>query len=161
MSKIENQNVPMAATIAQVSAGTNDETFVTPKGLAGSIMGKKYMQQLISSGVMATGDSRWGFCIPSGFNGMKLVDVILWAGIAGTTNTATVQIRNATTSADMLTTRVSLDSGEKTSLTATTPFVIDTNNDDVTAGDLIAIDVDAVHTTPAQFWGIVLVFQLP
>jgi hypothetical protein len=57
----------------------------------------------------------------------------------------------------MLTTPITIDPGEFTSFTAATPAVINTANDLVATGDLIAIDVD-VAGTGAKGLGVILEF---
>ncbi len=66
-----------------------------------------------------------------------------------------------TQAADMLTTKLTIDSGETDTSTAATAAVIDTANDDVATGDQIRIDVDAVSTTAAKGLIVELTFQLP
>jgi hypothetical protein len=46
----------------------------------------------------------------------------------------------------MLSTKITVASGDYTA----SDGVVDTDNDDLQTGDLILVDVDAVHTTPAQ-----------
>ena len=46
----------------------------------------------------------------------------------------------------MLTTKITIDASEFTSYTAAAAPVIDTGNDDVATGDLIAVDVDVAGT---------------
>jgi len=69
---------------------------------------------------------------------------------AGTTGTLEIQIHNVTKAVDMLSTTLQIDSGETGSDTAATPYVIDTNNDDIAENDLLRIDIDAVQTTPPE-----------
>ena len=109
----------------------------------------------------ATGDGKAFFRIPAELNGMNLTGVAGCVYTAGTTNTTDVQIRNATQTADMLTTKITIDSGETDTSTAATAAVIDTNNDDVATGDLIAVDMDAVSTTPAKGYYLEMRFELP
>ena len=63
--------------------------------------------------------------------------------------------------ADMLSTKLTIDSGETSSATAATAAVVNTSNDDVATGDLIYVDVDAVSTTAPQGLTVVLVFEEP
>ena len=72
--------------------------------------------------------------------------------------TVTIQIRNATTAVDMLTTRVTIDANEFTSYTAVTAPVIDLANDNVATGDRIMVDVD-VAGTGAKGLVVALTFQ--
>lgn len=109
----------------------------------------------------ATGDAKAFFRIPAELNGMNLVNVAAAVYTAGTTNTTDIQIRNKTQTADMLSTKITIDSTETDSATAAAPAVIDTGNDDVATGDILAIDVDAVHSTPASGLSIEMRFALP
>ena len=109
----------------------------------------------------ATGDGKAFFRVPAELNGMNLTGVAASVYTAGTTNTTDVQLRNKTDSVDMLSTKITIDSGETDTSTAATAAVIDTTKDDVVTGDIIAIDVDAVSTTPAKGLYIEMRFELP
>jgi hypothetical protein len=61
----------------------------------------------------------------------------------------------------MLSTKMTIDSGEVGSDTAATAAVIDTAHDDVASYDLIAIDIDATSTTKPKGLIVTLGFQLP
>jgi hypothetical protein len=50
----------------------------------------------------------------------------------------------------MLSTKLTIDSGETGSDTAAAAAVINTSNDHVNTNDMLRIDIDAVHTTAAQ-----------
>jgi hypothetical protein len=108
----------------------------------------------------ATGNGQAYFRVPSALNGMNLVAVAAAVVTAGTTGTMDIQIANVTDSVDMLTTKLTIDTGETDSSTAATAAVIDTTNDDVVTGDMLRIDIDAVHSGTAakglvvelQFW---------
>ena len=65
---------------------------------------------------------------------------------AGTTNVTTVDFNNNGSS--ILSTKVTIDSGEKTSRTAATPSYISSPN--FKEGDIFTFDVDAVSTTAAK-----------
>jgi hypothetical protein len=151
------------ATAAETTTGTDAARAVSPDGLAGSDYGKRVVGILVVDPATntATGDGKAFFRVPSVMNGWNLVGVNATVYTAGTTNTTTVQIRNITQTADMLSTAMTIDSGEVDTSTAATPPVIDTNNDDVATGDRIAIDVDAISTTPAKGLYCELIFQLP
>lgn len=109
----------------------------------------------------STGDAKAFFRVPEELNGMNLTGVAATVYTAGTTNTTDVQIRNKTQTADMLTTKLTIDSTETDTSTAATAAVIDTNNDDVATGDVIAIDIDAVSTTAAKGLLVQMRFELP
>lgn len=109
---------------------------------------------------LTTGDGKLLFMVPSQLNGFNIVDVAAFVSTVSSSGTPTVQVRNATDSVDVLSTRITIDASEFTSYTAATPAVIDTTKDDVATGDLLAIDVD-VAGTGAKGLGVVLVFELP
>lgn len=114
-----------------------------------------------ASSSLATGDGQGFFRVPDELNGMNLTGVAAAVYTAGTTGTCDIQIRNKTQSADMLTTKLTIDSTETDSSTAATAAVIDTANDDVATGDIIAIDIDAVQTTAAKGLVVQMRFELP
>lgn len=93
-----------------------------------------------------TGDGKAYITIPPELNGMKLTAVHARVVTAGTTNTTDIQIHNVTDTADILSTKLTIDSGETGSDTAAAA-VIDTDHDDVSTNDLLRIDIDAVSTT--------------
>ena len=107
----------------------------------------------------STGDGKFYIVIPSYLNGLDMIGVHAKVITAGTTGTMDIQIRNVTQAADMLTVKITIDSGELGSDTALTPPTIDTNNDDVASFDTIAIDIDAIHSgTAAKGLLVTLVF---
>jgi hypothetical protein len=110
---------------------------------------------------LAVGDDLATFYIPSAVGGMNLVGVHAYVDAAGTTGTTDIQIHNETQAADMLSTKITIDSAETSSRTAATAAVIDTANDDVAAGDKIRIDVDAISTTAPKGLFVELEFRLP
>jgi hypothetical protein len=118
--------------------------------------------QVVDSGTnTTTGDGKAYFRVPAELNGMNLTGVAATVYTAGTTNTTDIQLRNKTDSVDMLSTKITIDSGETDTSTAATAAVIDTTKDDVVTGDVIAIDVDAVSTTPAKGLYVEMRFELP
>jgi hypothetical protein len=96
-----------------------------------------------------TGDSQGVWVVPARLNGKNITAAVAISGTAGVTGTMDVQIRNATQAADVLSTVLTIDTTELDSSTAATPAVIDTAEDDLTTGDQICIDVDAVHSGTA------------
>lgn len=149
------------ASSAETNTGTDDAKFITPDALAGSNFGIRYVEILVNdSTALTTGDGKAYFRVPAGFNGMNLVSVAAHCGTASSSGTPTFQIRNVTDSADMLSTKLTIDATENDSKDATAAAVIDTTKDDVATGDFIAIDCDVSGTGTA--WVIVeLGFQLP
>lgn len=95
---------------------------------------------------VTTGDGKNCFTIDPNLTGMNLTSVGLHAYTASTSGLPTVQVRNQTDTADMLSTLLTLDANEKDSSTATTAAVINTATDDVVTGDEICGDVDIAGT---------------
>ncbi len=99
------------------------------------------------------------FVVPPTLNGFNLTNVIVGVTVLGTTGTQDVMVhrRRSGSNADMLSTVVTVSDAEYFAQDG----VIDTANDDVNTGDTIAIDVDAIHTTPATGTFVTLEFTLP
>ena len=94
----------------------------------------------------AVGDGITHVVIPSSLNGKNLSSPNAHVYTVGTGGSITnVQIHNITTGYNMLSTPITIDLNEKDSSTAATPPVIGGQND-VSTGDVIRIDVDAVAT---------------
>lgn len=111
-----------------------------------------------------TGDGKGAFEVPPDFDRMNLVEVYgVITGDTGTTGTLTVQLRRkrSGTDNDMLSTRSTIDSGERSTRTAASAAVINTSYDDVRAGDVIYFDVDAKHTTAGDGLIYTLIFERP
>lgn len=152
-----------AASINQTNNGTSTSLGVTPDSLGGSIFGTKGVEIIVVdyTADTTTGDGKAYFHIPASLTGMNLVTVHAEVITAGTTGTTDIQIHNVTDAQDMLSTKLTIDSGWTGSDTAATPAVINTSFDDVATNDLLRIDVDAVSTTPAQGLIVTLEFQKP
>jgi len=151
------------ATAAETTTGTDAARAVTPDGLAGSDYGKRVVGILVSDpggSAITTGDDKAVFRVSSLLNGWNLVGVAASVTTVSSSGIPTVQIRNATQAADMLTTKLTIDQSESDSSTAATAAVIDTGNDDVATGDSIRIDID-VAGTGAKGLYVELIFQLP
>lgn len=153
------------ATAAETTTGTDATRAVSPDGLAGSDYGKRIytIQVTPYDAENNTGDSQAFFRIPAELNGWNLVDADAAVTTAGTTGTMDIQLRRVRSGsgADMLSTKITIDSTEVDSNTAATAAVINGSNDDVATADQIYIDIDAVQTTKAKGLSVTLVFQLP
>lgn len=153
------------AIASEINTGTATTLTVTPDALAGSVFGEKSWSIAIteSDTDSAVADGKVGMLIPAALNGMNLVAVVSGVHTAGTTGTTDVQARRrrVTTDADMLSTKLTIDSGETTSKTAATPAVINAANDDLATGDIIFFDVDAISTTPAKGLVVTATARLP
>ena len=136
------------ATAAETTAGTDTGRTITPDGLAGSDYGKRFIDlQLIDDATsLGTGDGKKHWFVPSEFNGWNLVGVAGMVSTVSSSGAPTYQVRNVTDSHDMLSTALTIDANEKTSYTAATPAVINTDYDDLATGDDIAIDKDGAGT---------------
>jgi hypothetical protein len=160
------QGIIEVATAAETTAGADAGRAVSPDGLAGSDYGKRVM---LISGVVApttaltTGDGKFTFPIPVELNGWNLVQAEARVYTVGTGATlVAIQIRNATDTADMLSTKITLDASELTSYTAATRSVVDTAHDDVATADIIAVDIDAINNTVVALGlDVILTWQLP
>jgi hypothetical protein len=95
---------------------------------------------------LATGDGKCYFTVPVELNGWNLVTVGAHVYTVSSSGTPIVQLHNLTDTADMLSTRITIDANEKDSKDATAAAVIDTTHDDVATGDEIRIDVDGAGT---------------
>lgn len=102
----------------------------------------------LSGTALTTGDGKAFYRVASPLNGMDLVDCWAVLDTAGTGGGFLCQLRRKRSGSDvdMLSTRISIDSGENDSADATAAAVIDTSNDDVATADRIYFDLDGVPT---------------
>jgi hypothetical protein len=168
-SAVNELTVTNSATTAPIilsatGGDTNIGVEINPKG-TGVIQAKTTVQLTAFSPTAdtATGDGKVGLRIPAELDGMNLVAVAACVTTAGTTGTTDVQIRRvrSATPADMLSTKITIDSTEVDTSTAATAAVINGTNDDVATGDQIYIDVDAVSTTKAKGLFVHMTFANP
>jgi hypothetical protein len=106
---------------------------------------------------VTAGDGAFIFALPEGLDGRSLVDAQAFVTTVSSSGGLTIQISNVTQAADMLSTEVTIDAGDTSSYTATTPHEVDTANNQVFTGDLISIDVDGAGTG-AMGLGVILRF---
>lgn len=162
-----NNVVTALLNLVSVTTGALDTTKVVDLTTAQSLKLKVVSPKTVGIQVVdaaistSTGDAKAFFRVPAALNGFNLTGVAASVYTAGTTGTTDVQIRNKTQTADMLSTKITIDSGETDTSTAATAAVIDTANDDVATGDVLAIDVDAVSSTPSKGLYVELTFSLP
>lgn len=107
----------------------------------------------------SVGDGVVGIPIPNSLNGMNIVDVVAVVHTAGTSNTMSIQVRRrrAGSDVDVLNIPVTIDSAEY----YVNDGSIDVNNDDLQIGDMLYIDVDTVHATPAKGLSVSIDCRLP
>lgn len=119
-----------------------------------------YEIKLFSDTVTATtGDGKFIFAIPEDLDGFSLFSAEAFVSTVSSSGNPTIQVRNVSAAVDMLSTRITIDSGEPTSYTAATPSVVNSLNALVATGQLIALDVDVAGTS-AKGLGVILVFSL-
>ena len=91
--------------------------------------------------------------VPQTLDGLYLSNVAGEIGAhvytAGITGLTTIMIHNETTGDDMLSTGITIDSGEVDSATAATAPAVSTDNQ-VSTANVIRIDIDTVSTTAAN-----------
>ena len=150
------------AIASEVNTGSATDRAVTPDALAGSNLGTKSLQVTAFDYKtnITVGDGAAYVTVPSSYAGMNLVAVHARVITAGTTGRTDIQIYNLTQTADMLSTKITIDSGETGSDTAATAAVIDTSNDDVASWDVLRIDVDAISTTAPKGLIVTMEFRL-
>ena len=107
-------------------------------------------------------DGHGYFHIPTNLAGYALIEVHGEVITAGTTGVQTIQIHNKDDTQDLLSTAMTIDTAETGSDTAATPAVIYSDGKEIVAeNDLIRIDIDVLHTTPAKGLIMTLGYQLP
>lgn len=162
-----NAGIAEGATAAETNTGTDTARYVHPDGLAASYAGTKGVSLPLSAldtDNLATGDGQAWFVVPACLNGMNLVGIVgtvATAGSGGTLPTFNIRRVRSGSAVDMLSTALTIDLSETSSITAATAAVINTSNDDVQTGDLIKLDIDAVGSTPAKGGAVALEFRLP
>jgi hypothetical protein len=121
----------------------------------------------------ATGDGKAYFRVPTSLDTMVLTTVTANVYTAGTTGTLNFDLAKCSAAAtgnvcsgtvvDLLSTNGTIDSGENSTSTAAAALVISVTAGVavVATGDIIRVDVDAIHTTPAQGFLLNMEFLLP
>ena len=147
------------ATPGEINAGTDATRAMSPDAFAASEPGTLYLEfRLFSAGVSCTtGDSAFFMQVPPKLDGMDLVYVHARNNAPGTTGTMDIQIRrsretNPTTLAhvDMLSTVITIDTGEYGSHNAAAAPVIKSDGSEAVAeNDVVSGDIDAIHSTAA------------
>lgn len=136
------------ATVAETTTGTDATRAVTPDGLAGSIYGQKdfCIVTFGATTAISTGNGTVGFAVPATLNGMDITAVIATVDDKGITGTTDVQVRRTRggADADVLSTKVTI--GDEW---FAADGVINISNDDLLTGDIIYVDVDAIHSGTA------------
>lgn len=137
-----------ASAKQRVAIGTAGQIWMSNGSAPGWVSGERYIPMYLNSDVaLITGDYQGWFPVPSGFNGWNVTSVLSMRSSG--TGVPSFQLRRIRSGAsvDVLSTQSTIDSGEVTSVTAATPAVINTANDDLATGDILATDVDASGTS--------------
>jgi len=106
--------------------------------------------QLNTDIALNAGDDAVRFRIPSVLHNWNIISV--YGSRKSGTGILTIQLRNVTDAVDVLSTKMTIDSGETDTATAAVAPVIDTTKDDVANGDQFAIDVDVAGTNTLYAW---------
>lgn len=135
------------ATTAEIDTGTDSTRSMPVDQFVASKRNVRYIDILIlGSDVDQAIDTtiNGDFEIP--FSG-TIISIGAYVDTAGTTGSATYDVNlNGTTL--MSATKITIETGEKSSRDATTQPVLSTTA--ITTGDLITVDIDAIQTTPAK-----------
>lgn len=129
--------------------------------MAGSTYGKRFIGIAIveSDTAVAIADGTIGIPVTADLNGWDIVGVQANVYTKGVTGTTDVQVRRqrGATDTDVLSTKVTI--GDEYYAADGT---INTSNDDLATGDMIFVDVDAVHSgTAPNGLSVTIVCQLP
>ena len=139
--------------------GYVDHGFRHSPGGSDPIPGGIYPIKVISdTQTLATGDGQFSFLVTAAehLGGRTLVEVGAYVTTVSSSGTPTIQIRKVGVG-DLLSTRITIDVGDKSSDDAATPPVIGGTYALVSTGDVFAIDVD-VAGTGARGLGVILRF---
>ena len=142
------------ASIADTDTGTSTTAFVTPDGLQGSKRNVRWLvfnvvDRLTDCEVLANVGGDFVSPIAGTILQSDSSPFYIYAtnSTAGTTGTMVVDVHlNGTTI--MTTNKLDFDTTEKTTTTAATPP--DLTDTTIAVGDILTIDIDAIHTTAAK-----------
>ena len=148
--------IPNLATVDSIDATTDKLLFYdVSSGAARAILpqdvlafvNRTLMVKCVADGIgPSVGNGITHVTIPSTLNGKNLLSVEAHVYTAGSSGSLTnIHIHNLTKGLDILSTPITIDLNEKDSSTAATPVVIGGDNN-VSTGDVLRIDVDAVST---------------
>lgn len=109
---------------------------------------------------LSVSDGLGYYIVPSELDGMDLVECHAHVFTVSSSGIPTFQIHNLTNAEDVLSTKLTVDVGEKDSLTAATAAVINPTKNNVAHGDELRFDCD-IAGTGTEGWQIRLKFQTP
>ena len=133
--------------ISATGSDTNIGITLTPKG-TGIVKGelKRFMVRLLGSTTDQTVTAALGGDYRISNRAITVKAVGAYVDTAGTTGTCDIDINEAGTT--ILSTKITLDSTEKSSETAATPPVI--SDSAIAADAIVTFDLDVIHTTAAK-----------
>jgi hypothetical protein len=148
----------LGRVLVTAAAGTRSMTLFGPESNSSGI---KEVQAFVfgPTETTITGNGKYYFVVPPGLNNFRLTGVVAQTITAGTTGPTTVALTRcihvatgnacSSTTVQMLSTNINVDSGTNSSADAGTPPVINTANATLTTNQVVRIDVPAVSTTAA------------
>ncbi len=148
----------LGRVLVTAAAGTRSMVLFGPEF---NSSGAKTIQAFVlgATDTTAVGNGKYYFVTPANLNNYRLTSVSAQVITAGTTNTTTVALTRCVTAAtgdacsgttaQMLSTNMTIDSGENSTATAATPAVVNAANATLTTGQIVRVDIAAVSTTPA------------
>lgn len=144
---VKNSATTTNPQIQATGGDTNIGINLVPKG-TGIVKGelKRFMVRLLSSTTDQTTGTTVGGDYRISNRAITVKAVGAYVDTAGTTNLCTVDINEAGTT--ILSTKITIDSTEKSSETAATPSVI--SDSAIAADAIITFDIDAIQTTAAK-----------
>lgn len=144
---IANAATTGSPTISATGSDSNINIQLTPKG-TGIVKGelKRFMVRLLSSTTAQTTGTTIGGDYRISNRAITIKAVGAYVDTAGTTGVCTFNIKEAGTT--ILSTKITIDSTEKTSETAATPPVI--SDASIAADAIVTFDIDGIQTTPAN-----------
>ena len=153
----------VAKTSEMVTPTPVDDSAVTPKKLSESAMGRKYVQMPLvgPETSVVTGNELGFFPSPADITGWKIVEVHAWVRTPGTGGVTTVTLTNMTSGNPVLSTPITIESGQQGSHQATVQPVINAAEAKTVAWGAFYWNVTTEHTTPAKGLTCTLVLQAP
>lgn len=126
-------------TLTEVNDGADEDLRVNAKRYLG-------IAPFESSAAVTVGNGEVAIPISEDLNGFDITDVLVTVHDKGITGTTDVQIRRrrAGVDSDVLTTKVTLGDEFYAS-----DGLVDSGNDDLATGDVLYVDVDAIHSGTA------------
>lgn len=112
----------------------------------------------LSNEAVVVGDGTNGIPIPAEMDGFNITDAVATVHDKGVTGATDVQIRRrrAGSDVDVLSTKITI--GDEF---FATDGVVNATNDDLATGDILYIDVDAIHTTAPNGLSVTITTQAP